>query len=198
MSKTNVVPIGKYKGQPVEVLAGDRDYCDWLAAQPWFRKRYQDTYNIIINFGGPPEDSPEHNAMTAKFLDYDYMKNFVEKIQGKGLEEGRSICWPEFEVDGWDIAFKNDGEQFFVECKPTLGDEFPAVLRQIKARRKHDYPRHLKQRPLCSDVCLVGRFVTHGVEKLQLIDMFDTSYIILLEEDDLKKTHDELAKMWRQ
>jgi uncharacterized protein (DUF3820 family) len=29
----NLVPFGKYKGQPVEVLAQDREYCDWLDAQ---------------------------------------------------------------------------------------------------------------------------------------------------------------------
>jgi len=29
-----VVPSGKYKGQPVEVMAADTDYCEWLAAQP--------------------------------------------------------------------------------------------------------------------------------------------------------------------
>lgn len=29
-----VVPFGQYKGQPVEVMAADTDYCEWLAAQP--------------------------------------------------------------------------------------------------------------------------------------------------------------------
>ena len=29
-----VVPLGKYKGQPVEVMAAGKDNCDWLAAQP--------------------------------------------------------------------------------------------------------------------------------------------------------------------
>jgi len=30
---TNIVPFGKYKGQPVDVLAADHAYCDWLTSQ---------------------------------------------------------------------------------------------------------------------------------------------------------------------
>jgi hypothetical protein len=29
---SNIVPFGKYRGQPVEALAADRDYCDWLVS----------------------------------------------------------------------------------------------------------------------------------------------------------------------
>jgi hypothetical protein len=39
-----VVPLGKYKGQPVEVMASDTDYCEWLAAQPWFSAKYRNIY----------------------------------------------------------------------------------------------------------------------------------------------------------
>jgi len=40
MSDNAVVPFGKYKGQPVEVLASDRDYSEWLLAQGWIAHRY--------------------------------------------------------------------------------------------------------------------------------------------------------------
>jgi hypothetical protein len=64
-----IVPFGKYKGQPVETLAADRDYCDWLTAQPWFSERYRNVYNVVVNYGAEPQDSPEHNQMQARFLD---------------------------------------------------------------------------------------------------------------------------------
>jgi len=35
----DIVPFGKYKGQPVEALQGDPAYADWLAAQPWFLRQ---------------------------------------------------------------------------------------------------------------------------------------------------------------
>lgn len=67
-----VVPFGKYKGQPVETLVADADYCEWLVAQPWFSAKYRNVYNVVINYGGEPQDSPEHNQMQARFLDDDW------------------------------------------------------------------------------------------------------------------------------
>lgn len=67
-----VVPFGKYKGQPVEIMAADADYCEWLTAQPWFRSRYGNVYNILISSGAEPQDSPEHNQMQARFLDSEW------------------------------------------------------------------------------------------------------------------------------
>ena len=55
---TAMIPFGKYKGQPVDVLAADRDYAEWLQQQDWFRERYQvSLYTIIINNFGEPDDS---------------------------------------------------------------------------------------------------------------------------------------------
>ena len=31
---SELIPFGKYKGQPVEVLAQDKGYVEWLTAQP--------------------------------------------------------------------------------------------------------------------------------------------------------------------
>jgi uncharacterized protein (DUF3820 family) len=39
MKTTSIVPFGKYKGQPVEALAQDRSYLDWLQTQNWFMAR---------------------------------------------------------------------------------------------------------------------------------------------------------------
>lgn len=66
---TAVVPFGKYKGEPVEVVLADKGYLDWITAQPWVRDRYGDFYQTVINYGGPPADTPEHNEMQAGFLD---------------------------------------------------------------------------------------------------------------------------------
>lgn len=66
---SNIVPFGKYKGQPVEVMADDREYCEWLLAQPWAKQKLGAVYNIVINSGAEPQDTPEHNALQAKFLD---------------------------------------------------------------------------------------------------------------------------------
>jgi len=53
----------------------------------------------------------------------------------------------EFEVNGWDVVispkvethFRHEEEFFLIEVKPSLGDDYPATLRQIKARRLPPY-----------------------------------------------------------
>lgn len=127
-----IVPFGKYKGQPVEVLTADTDYCEWLTGQPWFRERFRDVYNVVINYGGEPQDSPEHNQMQAKFLDEAWCVALADRL---GLRKGRSIqearaelesdplakrfheyidlteydMWADdakFEVNGWDVIYE--------------------------------------------------------------------------------------------
>lgn len=68
-SKAEIIPFGKYKGQPVEVLLADEGYRDWLMSQDWFRARFGNIYQTIINYGAEPQDTPEHNEMQAAFLD---------------------------------------------------------------------------------------------------------------------------------
>ena len=75
----NIIPSGKYKGQPVEVLLADRQYLDWLTAQPWFRKHNLD--QVIINYGNEPSETPDHNAMQVRFLDDEFCEKFVRVIQ---------------------------------------------------------------------------------------------------------------------
>jgi hypothetical protein len=77
---TDVVNFGKYRGQPIEILASDRGYCDWLMAQPWFRERHQNLYTVIINHYQQPADTPEHNALQALFLAPDYREAFLDLV----------------------------------------------------------------------------------------------------------------------
>jgi hypothetical protein len=44
-----LMPFGKYRDQPIEVLAADPRYCEWLAAQPWFRTRFTHLHTLIVN-----------------------------------------------------------------------------------------------------------------------------------------------------
>jgi hypothetical protein len=126
-----IVPFGKYKGQPAEVLASDAGYAEWLLAQPWFRERYGNVYNVLINYGGEPQDSPEHNQMQAAFLEEHWCIALADCLglrQKHGLTAARQqlakdpflqqyrqdadlaehdmeICDLQFEVRGWDVAY---------------------------------------------------------------------------------------------
>jgi hypothetical protein len=88
MANSEMVPFGKYKGQPVEALAADKSYCEWLVAQDWFRSRFAGLHTLIINNFGAPEETPEHNALQAKFLDKVWCLRFT--LAREGLDHVRA------------------------------------------------------------------------------------------------------------
>ncbi len=75
-----IVPFGKYKGQPVEVLANDRGYCDWLMSQGEFMDRFPQVKTLIVNNFKEPEDTPDHNRLQGLFLDKEFCVNFSEEV----------------------------------------------------------------------------------------------------------------------
>lgn len=74
---SNIVPFGKYKGQPFEVMLGDQSYMAWLSEQQWVKDKYPVIQTLIINNFGEPNDTPEHNEMQANFFDDKYLKSFL-------------------------------------------------------------------------------------------------------------------------
>lgn len=173
----HAIPFGKYKDQPVEVLAGDRPYLEWLLAQSWFKNRYSELFTIVINNFQEPADTPEHNAMQIQFLNDRYVFDLLAPLVG--ISSGQVLC-KQFELDGWDVFVdlassehididkqlvtlidewgrsgmldrerldpeisrlehalkKHPRRKFYVEIKPTVSDDFPSVLRQMKATKK--------------------------------------------------------------
>jgi hypothetical protein len=228
---SEVIPFGKYKGQPVEAMAADQQYIEWLMGQSWFRDKYQNIYTLIVNNFAEPSETPEHNALQAMFLDggvcmsvardagvlckiwdrnYERLTGLLEEYRerrGKnktrldeaarrradfdkrvalgalredlweaesarhnhnnllaeiareeesiadieafiGGDKPPSVWVSGFETDGWDvvIVISSGGystDTVLVELKPSLGDDYPSVLRQMKANStramKHGY-----------------------------------------------------------
>jgi hypothetical protein len=184
--QTNIVPFGKYKGRPIEeVLLDDPGYLQWLSGQAWFRDKFAVLYQVIINRGGEPEETPEHNALQVKFLSLDFCLRVFEcalgfvgyekdarqdlerafRDAGKPESEigdiGFKVMERDFESEGADVVLRmqayskrhpdlvpsipywrsehrvwNDERssrrEFKIELKPTVGDDYPAVLRQMK------------------------------------------------------------------
>jgi hypothetical protein len=113
-------------------VAADTDYCEWLTAQPWFRSRYGNVYNILIAGGAEPQDTPEHNQIQARFLDAAWCCALADALDpskanayrepaarlllaaDKRFQEYRALAATEvqepevkvnFEVRGWDVVF---------------------------------------------------------------------------------------------
>lgn len=65
-----VVPFGKHKGKTVaELVTVDPAYADWISAQGWVADRFAELHAAIVTRGAGSDDTPEHNALQARFLD---------------------------------------------------------------------------------------------------------------------------------
>jgi hypothetical protein len=229
-----VVPIGKYKGQPVEVLGADPQYAEWLVNQGWFAQRYPDLVTVIVNNFTTPSETPEHNALVARFLDDAFALSVVERAVGltryakdrrldnayAAVEEAKEIekrvkqgwCeWPPkalrvaeataqlqalkaevvpdcvwkvshraFEVGGVDVVLECRimatwwaSVTVSIEVKPSLGDDFPAVLRAMK--RWDTTGRR---------VLVVGQYAGRGATRDQVAAMFGADRIAVVWLED--------------
>lgn len=240
-----IIPFGKHKGKPVEILATDRQYLDWLLAQSWFREKYLNIYNVVINNFREPVNTPEHNKMQIKFLNLeyrqklayylypeiydngsDYINNLIvewltsDRVQQKerfnfleSLEKpiksdqyglySKSLLWynePIFERV--DVSFRiSYGVLFYydncikrvdfstrrtcdvrVEIKPTVSDDFPAILRQMKASMPHRESNDYRVKKF--ELLLVGEYTGIGATKSEFIEYFRTQgYRVIFEEE---------------
>jgi hypothetical protein len=188
---TQLVPFGKYKGQPIEVMQMDTAYCNWLSKQNWFREQYGNVYNqVIINNFTEPTETPEHNRLQMRFLD----EKFVESFMSKKLRPAicaKYFCVKNiyFEHYGWDVyieyeyskSSEDEADRYgsvSFEIKPCLGDDFPAVLRQMK--------KNINRYSSTFSVCIIDEFSACGATYEQVQQMFRTSKFSLMKFSDFE------------
>lgn len=204
MSNQKVVPFGKWKGQPVQRLAEDRSYFEWLCSQPWFREKFEDLYQavvqrkfeVVVTVPGAgavePSETPAHNAIQVLFLEDEFCRQFVREalpvwpeVEG-ALEFGRT-----FEFEGVDVllvARAPEDEHGYcrsqgmaIEIKPSIGDDYPAVLRQMRGHRANNRLGYYLE----NQVLLVGEFNARGATIQQFIKTFEVSGIRVVFLDDV-------------
>ena len=246
----DIIPIGKYKGKPIDILAKDKDYTDWLLAQSWFKQKYPQFYTIIINNFQECSETPEHNKIQIKFLDDNYclklvyillnnefpeysidkfnsildklILNFISensqyynhKLDQNKINVRLSLekdCWKDityhhlnitnkrFEEDGIDVSYSffhgfdysysnclyvtfpryetalyravSTRINVLIEIKPSLSDDFPKVLRQVKNSR--------------ANVLIISEYTGIGATKEQVINLFHGERVKLIFEKEI-------------
>ena len=181
----NVVPFGKYKGQPVEAMAADRGYVDWLLAQSWFKDKHQNIYTLIINNFAEPSETPEHNALQALFLDDVFVKKVLavhhtgviyETVWDRDARLPSARLRVAFEIMGADVYADVERTEFFIEVKPSVGDDYPVVLRQIrnisgKGRR----------------ILFLEHYNGVGATKSQFVELFNRSGVKVVFRDEAER-----------
>jgi hypothetical protein len=233
-----IVPFGKYKGQPVEILRSDPGYTEWLMGQDWVRDRFPQLVQVIVNNFGEPAETPEHNKLQTLFLgddfcravlrvchpDHDpsvvksvdcrfevggwdvlltiiftpyrgypqeasmydtngYIKSWEERVLIKEKYEQEKAEF-EQEVAAWRLRRASMTEHLHVEIKPRLGDDFPAVLRQMKANSIICGPGGVISKIMNTKILLIHEFGATGATLDQVRAMFkaDTFMVVTLVE----------------
>lgn len=191
MTNKDVVPFGKYKGQPVAAMQADESYCEWLSNQGWFRDKYTTIHQTIINNFAETTDTPEHNKLQALFLDDDLCFKLVRVLNCplNGVSEFKTHKRI-FEHKGWDISFHIDIEHpdmdldpyFNIEIKPSLDDGFPAILRQMQINVKG-----IKYQYRNYNVLVFDRFTATSVSLEDIKKIFAASGFHVVQLSEIQK-----------
>lgn len=239
----DLIPFGKHKGKPLEMLAEDKEYTAWLLAQPWFKAKYQNIYTVVINNFRTPVDTPEHNEMQVKFLNLDYslrlalflepelfywnseninrelirvlsksiksravIINKIKEMRGRKLleistptlENGYDVSYALwygvnfnflYEIPGRDdtFAFNLNTSRFLkiiIEIKPSVGDDFPSILRQMKTSMPIRLDGYKQETFYC---LLIRDYIGEGASKDQFIQFFQSQGYRVVFTNDIEK-----------
>jgi hypothetical protein len=188
LQEVNIVPFGKYRGRPIEVLQADSQYTEWLIEQPWFRDKYVAIYNVVSQ--NEASDTPEHNSLQVLFLDDEFCKKVLRRLNieesflsgyTKFFESSLLDTYSGFRKEAIgrgvsnrpiDVLFKwqYGSSPIGIEIKSTVSDDYPSILRQMKAN---------------GSKCLFLReYVGIGASRDQFVETFKVSgfQIIFLDE----------------
>lgn len=151
-----IMPFGKYKGHPVEVAQSDESYWQWLQGQDWFRNKFsQLNVTIINNNTAQDQETPEHNQMQSLFSDWTRCKALMTLVHGP-FEDFKGTRIRAFEHQNWDLfvsgvcyqigptqedssydTMGSRDKQLLCELKPSLGDDYPSVVRKMRKQLKN-------------------------------------------------------------
>lgn len=191
---SDIVPFGKYKGQPVEDMLADEGYMAWLEAQPWFRERF--SHLLKKRDADAMSRTPVHNRLQALFLDAAYQAAFLriampgERIKNAAVsfEDSVAIDYGARKAHG-DVVFRLEIEKYdahekkyyqsrdalAIEIKPSVADEYPAVLRQMARNRSH--------------VLFVNSYTGEGATEAQFVAIFAASGRRVVFKRDVDAEH---------
>lgn len=198
------IPFGKHKGRMlVEVMAEDPQYVDWMMQQAWFAEKFKPLYELAkAGLGDDAENTPAHNAMQARFLDPAYCAALAmacrERFAALSKARFEDIADVRFVAAWWEglaaEAYESRRE-VWVELKSSLGDDYPAVIRQVKAQqhRAARTPGAMRYPPVV--VVLTDQFSAQGVTLEQARTMFEQSGIRLVLSSEIDARMED-ARRW--
>lgn len=257
---TDIIPFGKYRGQEIEqVRQRDPAYLQWLVQQAWFSEKFAPIYQLVVNnFAPPSEETPAHNALQVRFLDFNFQtafwyasgadedvgweilkQRFNDRVKISNLRKApkpkrppqaggwapekywleahrnevraRWKTWrirnkqPTLLRSFWSASFEDVSDvkfgltasvgwgkahrefdvthdlQIYIEIKPSMGDDYPAVLRQMKRQQQQ-----LESRWNTIWCLLIDQFASQAVTLEQVRKIFERDEIRIVVMQDIR------------
>lgn len=89
----NSITFGKYKGDILENMLKDRNYCNWLINEEWFQKNYEYLYNQVLNYNPRSYFLPENNNFDNFIDSYTYFNLKPVNMLEIELTDTEKICY---------------------------------------------------------------------------------------------------------
>lgn len=135
-----VVPFGKFKDQPADMLLANADYALWLlsAKAAMLRRSHAQLYHWLVSHFGAPDTTPEHNRLQNRFLEDDFRLQLYLHLHPGLAEKPLLSTTAAAVVEGWKrvlpsrVAYAHANSIEWVSHQRAVSAE----EREAKAREK--------------------------------------------------------------
>jgi hypothetical protein len=89
-----VIPFGKYKNQPYEILLADASYALWLLSSMFakLQEQHPSLLAFLVSRYGQPDSTPEHNRLQNRFLDTEFALRFALAVSQRIRHLGSGLA----------------------------------------------------------------------------------------------------------
>lgn len=166
---SEIIPFGKYRGQPAEVLQSDPGYLNWMRNQDGLLEKYPQLRTVIVNNFAEPSETPEHNAYQAMFLDEQVCNGLLQALWETPERAFVESCagGVSFEKSGFDVLVDKAEVKWRVSSEhrsySKLVSDEKMNLQDSLRRAKRAAEEYLK--PLYGEISVVSgdlQWVTRG------------------------------------
>lgn len=133
-----VVPFGKFKDQPVDLLLAHSEYALWLlgAKGSMLRRSHPQMYAWLVSRFGVPDTTPEHNRLQNRFLDDDFRLQVVLHLNPGIAEQLTSSVNSSAVVEGWKDILGLRVRRAYADGRESAGDGAAKATQEHAARVK--------------------------------------------------------------
>lgn len=135
-----VVPFGKFKDQPADLLLANADYALWLlnAKAAMLRRSHPSLYHWLVSHFGAPDTTPEHNRLQNRFLDDDFCLQLCLHLNPGLAAKPAQQATADVVMAGWKALLPSRVQQTYSSALESTTFDYgtPAAEKPVVAKQK--------------------------------------------------------------